>query len=527
MVLAHGCTFFCPEQGKVVDEGPSPATLAGEAGGDARRRVLLAAGAAGVIWAVYAGFAALRGRFDATVAVATALVIVASVGLAAFAKRSRTTEGLAAGGALYLMATSFAVAWVEQHLGLGGGQVGVSWNAVWVAFVPLLVPCSPRRTFVKAMMAATMTPAAIVLHVALTGRGWPSLLDFVAVVLPVYLGGFLAFAAAKVLSQIGGELERYRNVGRYELVRRLGEGGMGEVWEARHRQLARPAAVKLVRHREREDSVRNERFEREARVTASLQSPHTVQLFDYGVTEEGELFYVMELLQGMDLEELVKAHGPLPAARVVHILRQALDSLQEAHARGLVHRDIKPGNLFLARYGLRFDHVKVVDFGLVKTDDRRLAVRQDLSTDERISGTPAYLAPEVVTAGEVDGRADIYALGCVAYYLLTGRRVVEEESPLAAAVAHVTEDPIPFKDMGVDVPEDVAEVILACLEKDPVRRPDAWTLADLLDRVAVPSWTQHEAKAWWTETGSLPPPPVEPLKAPHADAWAGAAAGRA
>ena len=211
---------------------------------------------------------------------------------------------------------------------------------------------------------------------------------------------------------------------------------MGEVWRARHRLLIRPAAIKLIRQRalgamagDPELLVR--RFEREARATAALTSPHTVQLYDFGVTEDGRLYYVMELLDGLDLDTLVRQHGPLPAERVVHLLRQVCSALQDAHGNGLVHRDIKPANVVVSRAGTTFDFVKVLDFGLVKLDSARSADKDaiKLSAEGSWSGTPGYMAPEVVLgAADTDHRVDLYALGCVAYWLLTGKMVFEGEN---------------------------------------------------------------------------------------------------
>jgi serine/threonine protein kinase len=208
---------------------------------------------------------------------------------------------------------------------------------------------------------------------------------------------------------------------------------MGEVWRAKHRLLARPAAIKLIRPEvlgagsDAEHRTVLQRFEREAQATASLSSPHTIRVFDFGAAQDGRFYYVMEFLHGRDLETLVQEFGPLPADRVLYLLRQVCHSLAEAHARGMVHRDIKPANICLCRAGLDYDVVKVLDFGLVKLG----AVNATLAGDQMISGTPAFMAPEVIVGGGVvDGRADIYAIGGVAYYLLTGQLVFEADSPI-------------------------------------------------------------------------------------------------
>jgi len=230
----------------------------------------------------------------------------------------------------------------------------------------------------------------------------------------------------------------------------------------------------------------------------------------------------------MDLEELVRTYGKLPPERVVHILVQALRSLEEAHARGLVHRDIKPANMHIGRYALTYDHVKVLDFGLAKdaTGQHGLIV----TGKGRISGTPAYMAPEMVSGKNVDGRADVYALGCVAMYLLTGERVFPEANePLAAAVAHVTDRPASIGARGVAIPTDLERVLMSTLEKDPVRRPDAASLREMLEGLrSLEPWTSRDATEWWTHhaplpatRGSEPPETAATLMAPVPTGLAG------
>jgi serine/threonine-protein kinase len=317
---------------------------------------------------------------------------------------------------------------------------------------------------------------------------WLGFLSAVVLYAPPWLAPFgvvLAFASVAVLVVACGRMMTRGTtatlgaaLGMYELESRIAQGGMGEVWRAKHQLLSRPAAIKLIKPHANDsgeleiDAVAIKRFEREAQVTASLRSPHTVQLYDFGVTRSGTFYYVMELLEGTDLESLVRDHGPLEPARVVQVLEQALDSLAEAHSHGLVHRDIKPANLHLSERGLEKHFVKVLDFGLVKLD-RADAVGGSLSRADRITGTPAYLAPELITGqGNVDGRADIYALGCVAYYLLTGRLVFEGDSAIQVAVAHATEAPIPpSQRVERHIPKDLERLVMACLEKDPERRP--------------------------------------------------------
>ena len=500
---------FCPEGGMIPHREESAASFAGKMAGDAKGRVRLAALLALALWALYLTVESLRGLVDDFIGGVALTVGLGSAALLWLSTRPLGAKAMGAIGSIYLLGTSFSIAAVEQHAGMGAGLgAGVSWTALWVAFFPLMVPCSPRATLVKALVAATATPLAFFLLVVLPGRPIPSPLELALLFVPVYVAALMAYAGAKLLEKLGDRLSEAVSVGRYELVRKLGEGGMGEVWEARHRQLARPVALKVVTPKLEGDGTQRRRFEREARVTAALQSPHTVHLYDYGTTAQGQLFYAMELLEGMDLERLVRENGPLPPARVAHVMRQALDSLEEAHARGLVHRDIKPANLHLGRHGLRHDHLKVLDFGLVKSAPGDAELGPTLTADGRISGTPAYLAPETVAGDrEIDGRADVYALGCVAYWLLTGQRVFPGDDILRVAVAHVTETPVPPSLRGADdLGADFEAVIMATLEKDPVRRPDAATLRELLADVDVDPWTEEDARAWWTAHASLPPP---------------------
>jgi len=301
-----------------------------------------------------------------------------------------------------------------------------------------------------------------------------------------------------------------KNFGRYRLMSLLGKGGMGEVYRAKHRLLARPAAVKLISPTAlkgvsaEENRVVIERFRREAEAAATLRSPHTIELYDYGVAEDGTFYYVMEILDGIDFHQLVQLHGALPAERVVHLLSQACDSLGEAHLSGLVHRDVKPSNLFACRMGLKVDYVKVLDFGLVKSDPAHAENQVEITTAGSVSGTPAFMAPESVSGiGSVGPAADVYALGCVAYWLLTGQNVFKAPNPMMMMVQHVQAAPVPPSLKAPHpVPHDLEALVMKCLSKDPVDRPaDAAELARLLSelRVAMP-WTDARAQQWWSST---------------------------
>jgi len=324
--------------------------------------------------------------------------------------------------------------------------------------------------------------------------------------LPNYVAAGLASYPSIVLSRLRRAVSEAQAMGSYRLEERLGAGGMGEVWRASHRMLARPAAIKLIRAESiaqasgEEAQTLHRRFEREAQATASLTSPHTVALYDFGVTDDGTFYYVMELLHGLDLERLVERFGPVSAARCVALLAQACDSLKEAHARGLIHRDIKPANLFACGIGGCWDVVKVLDFGLVTRGRPASGAQARLTVHDRVGGTPAFIAPEMALGGTVDGRADLYALGCVAYWLLTGSMVFEGRTALEVTMQHVQAEPVPpSQRTELSVPPELDALILACLAKDPAARPaDASVLRRGLTTVPLTEpWTDDDAVRWW------------------------------
>jgi eukaryotic-like serine/threonine-protein kinase len=315
---------------------------------------------------------------------------------------------------------------------------------------------------------------------------------------------------AVATSQGGGALdisEQLLNdgikVGSYHLIERLGSGGMGEVWLARHQLLARPAAVKLLRITTNEDDEERtvrQRFEREANATAELQSPHTVQLYDFGVTDTGNFYYVMERLRGMDLQRMIERYGPLPLPRALLFLKHACRSLSEAHALGLVHRDIKPANLFVCRLGQEYDFLKVLDFGMVSGHARVPAGHVTMAGT--VLGTPAFLAPELaLNAGPFDGRADLYSLGCVAYWILTGRQPFEAADPMTLLMHHARTEPSPPSELTEEsIPAAVDAIVLKCLAKDPRDRPaTAEALWELLEGLRLGEWNQAHARRWWEQ----------------------------
>jgi DNA-binding NtrC family response regulator/putative methionine-R-sulfoxide reductase with GAF domain len=293
-------------------------------------------------------------------------------------------------------------------------------------------------------------------------------------------------------------------VGSYRLVSPLGAGGMGEVWLAKHRFLVRPAAVKFIRHDTAPGAAREQlvrRFEREANVTAGLRSPHTVQLYDFGVNDTGSFYYVMEYLEGLDLHRVVTRFGPQPAERVIVLMRQACRSLAEAHDRGLVHRDIKPANLFVTRLGTEYDYVKILDFGVVKEQSGHDATM--LSNAGLVQGTPAFMPPEIVMGDKpIDGRADLYSLACSAYWALTAHTLFDATTPAQMLLQHVQTPPVPpSRRSELAIPKQLDAILMMCLEKDPAKRPvSALQLDSELARVSCEEpWTNERAQHWWQD----------------------------
>jgi len=413
-------------------------------------------------------------------------------------------------GLVYLVATAFALALLFHVTGMPGGGVilpEISWVGAIVLMFAAIVPTPPRKMLIAGIIAASMNPIAMLIA---RERGLWNFGPARMALLMHYPDFILVGAAvviAGVVTKLGHQVTKAREMGSYQLGELLGRGGMGEVYKATHRMLARPAAIKLIRT-EMLGAVDDEaaklavtRFRREAEAAANLRSQHTVELYDFGVTEDGTLYLVMEFLDGMDLESLVRETGPLPASRVIHILRQVCDSLEEAHSRGLVHRDIKPANIHLGQVGLRHDFVKVLDFGLVK-EVSSVSPETSMATipGQMALGTPAYMAPEMALGEPVDGRADIYALGCVAYYLLTGQLVFEAEKAFQMIAKHLQTPPVPpSQRTDQHLSAELEDLILKCLAKDARHRPQsAQELADALSRVPVKTWGEADATDWWT-----------------------------
>jgi hypothetical protein len=307
------------------------------------------------------------------------------------------------------------------------------------------------------------------------------------------------FACARIegLRQQAAEA---RKLGQYVLKEQIGAGGMGEVFRAEHALLRRPCAIKIIRPERAGDPRNLRRFEREVQTTATLTHPNTVHIYDYGHTADGTFYYVMEYLPGLTLEELVKTGGPLPPGRAIHLLRQVCAALQEAHARGLIHRDIKPGNVMICERGGIPDVAKLLDFGLVLPPVGDFD-GEKLTQDGSVTGTPAYLSPEQASGQEaVDARSDIYSLGALAYFLLTGQPPFGGRSGVKMLAAHLYEAPQPPSAIRPDLAPDLDAVVIRCLAKEPKERyASAASLEASLAELRVGNWTEEDARSWWSK----------------------------
>jgi hypothetical protein len=446
-------------------------------------------------------------------------VILLSCALFGFAASKRFPSQLILNlGLLYqvviCLLLSFTIPWTHHVLAI---ELGIpdrvtdllpftTWVTPIIIMFPLIIPSRPTRTLLIALASAATVPLGLfVLDTAgpldVEFRAYPH--TFLSPIMAVAI----AYVGSRVLYNIGLDVTRARQMGSYHLESQLGAGGVGEVWRARHRMLARPAAIKLIKPEvlgaagPESQTVVLRRFEREAQTTALLRSPHTIELYDFGVTDDGTFYYVMELLEGLDLERLGRKFGPAPPGRAIHLLHQMCHSLAEAHANGLIHRDIKPANIYTCRYGREVDFVKVLDFGLVKTHAGLGAVDAKLTAAKVAGGTPAYMAPEqVLGTTVVDARTDIYAVGCVAYWLLTGSMVFEGENAMQTMMHHAQTQPAPpSASSELAIPAALDELVLRCLEKDPDQRPQsADQLAAMLHECRLDQeWTQERARRWW------------------------------
>jgi eukaryotic-like serine/threonine-protein kinase len=318
-----------------------------------------------------------------------------------------------------------------------------------------------------------------------------------ALVMYMTISGVIAIYGSHRFGSLRREAYDAKSLGAYTLREKLGAGGMGEVYLAEHRLLKRPAAIKLIRPEKAGDANAIARFEGEVQATAALTHPNTVEIYDYGRTDDGTFYYVMEFLPGLNLQDLVDRYGPMPAERVVHLLSQVCSALREAHRAGLIHRDIKPGNIFACERGGLFDFAKLLDFGLVKSI--RPEADLNLTGDGAVVGSPLYSAPEAMLDDVVDPRVDIYSLGATGYFLLTGRPVFTGSKPLKVIMAHQNDPVAPPSQHAAGVPADLESLILKCLEKSRDRRYASIQQLEqaLSDCGCAGKWTSEQAFEWW------------------------------
>jgi serine/threonine-protein kinase len=526
-ILAKQCEPPASESGTIRSTSRLPSSLLSEQ----VRRLAICAAVGGGLWAYGMVMDAVARPLTLgtdiplhNVVIEAALIVVSGLMLLYVRFSRQPAQTKVDVSLLYFIANAAAVALLNNWMNRPVVAMSslLSWNTVVILVAAMIIPGSPWKMLVASLIAATTDPAAVwISH--LRGADVPSFADTMVIFMPNYACAAVAVLPSRVLQRIGRSLRHAQDMGSYRLEELLGRGGMGEVWRASHRMLARDAAVKLVRPElmgaatPREAEAMTRRFRHEAQATAALNSPHTIRLFDFGVADDCTFYYVMELLSGRDLDSLVRRFGPLPQERVHFLLRQICHSLAEAHARGLVHRDITPANIYACRMGLDYDFVKVLDFGLVSFADSRSVGQSLLTGRHTTTGTPAFMAPEVILEGTVDARADIYALGCVAYYLLTGELLFEASTPMQMFVEHLQATPVPPSQRGeLPIDPEFEALVLACLAKDPAQRPQS--IAEVLarlDRIRMPrTWTNDAARDWWdrhlVDLTSTPLPEVAP-----------------
>lgn len=426
--------------------------------------------------------------------------------------RALDVIAIIAGGILFALMARYLVP-MQQALGEDGAAglyAGILAIANTIASRAIMVPSTPARTFWLSTLAS-----APLLPVTVTATHSTSAIINTICWSAVTIS--VATIGSRVIFGLRREAARVRRLGQYTLQEKIGAGGMGIVYRASHAMLRRPTAIKLLPP-ERAGEANLQRFEREVQMTAELSHPNTITIYDYGRTPEGIFYYAMEFLDGITLEELVRRDGAISAGRVIHILRQVCRALAEAHERGLLHRDIKPANIFLTERGGEPDVIKVLDFGLVKpiaTDSPEIT----MSTTIVLTGTPLYMPPEaVISPHTADTRSDLYAVGAVGYYLLSGRPVFEAATIAEVLAMHLQTAPKPLSaHAAARVPADLEEVVMGCLSKSVEGRPSsARELDQQLKRCAASgSWTTEAATAWWESFRRSEPVRSVPEAQPH------------
>ncbi len=383
----------------------------------------------------------------------------------------------------------------------------VPWTILIFVYAMFIPNTWQRAAWVLATLA--LIPIVLVVVATVLSDDLARMFTFTAIssiILVMALSALSGICGVYTIGRLRSEAFEARQLGQYRLTRLIGSGGMGEVYLAEHQLMKRPCAIKVIRPNKATDPQALLRFEREVRATAKLSHWNTVEIFDYGRTDDGTFYYVMEYLPGLSIAELVDRHGPLSPERSVFLLEQTCDALTEAHAMGLIHRDIKPGNIFAAQRGGHSDVAKLLDFGLAK----RVASTADtiqLTQEGSVTGSPLYMSPEQATGdAEPDARSDIYALGVVAYFMLTGKPPFPGDNPIKVMVAHATQQPKPLSQVDPTIPADLEEVVMRCLAKDPNDRyQDAGALATALSSLeCCGRWTRAHARQWWAGRSTTP-----------------------
>jgi serine/threonine-protein kinase len=376
-------------------------------------------------------------------------------------------------------------------------------SAPWLMLVlvySLYIPNTWRRAaWVLGSFAVAPVALCIVARLVLDDYSQACTANNIATVfMTTALAAFIGSWGVHTINRLRREAFEAKQLGQYRLKRLLGAGGMGEVYLAEHQLMKRPVAIKLIKPGKAGDPQALARFHREVQATAKLTHWNTIEIFDYGHTDDGTFYYVMEYLPGKSLADLVLQHGPLAPERVVAILEQTCEALAEAHRIGLIHRDIKPGNIFAAERGGVYDVAKLLDFGLAKPVIATADV--NLTQDGAITGSPLFMAPEQAAGdGVPDARSDIYGLGAVAYYLLTGRPPFEADNPVKILLAHAQKAVVPPSQLQGGVPADLERIVLRCMEKNPADRYQSVgeLAADLVRTSLHGKWTREHAYEWW------------------------------
>ncbi|MGI9457379.1 MAG: serine/threonine-protein kinase [Aeoliella sp.] len=451
-----------------------------------------------------------------TLAVASGLILYLHHPNSHSLKQMRVVE-LIGLGALGLQSVALQVAGMTAAAKAGDPQANLSnmlvaftvWGIIIMSY-GFFIPNTPRRSLVM-VVPAMLAPLMTTVVLCRVNPEVAAITDWNAVVtgtLTTCIAGLAAVYGTYTVAALRKESFAARKLGQYQLRQRLGGGGMGEVFLAEHALLKRPCAIKLIRPAYEADAVAIARFEREVHATAKLTHWNTIDIFDYGRTQDGTFYYVMEYLPGMSLQEMVLRHGPLPPARVVYLLRQTCQALAEAHVVGLVHRDIKPGNLFVAERGGQFDVAKLLDFGLVaelSSGDGKKE-HDPHQPPGSVSGTPLYMSPEQSQFEHtIDGRSDIYSLGATAYFMLTGTPPFTASELHELLDAHQTAQLVPPQQVDPTLPEDLCDIVVRCLAKDPHDRfANVDELEQLLgDCSCADDWGPRAAARWWDELTQL------------------------